>query len=79
MDFNTHKKYAKLDDGLDSGENRGVLVAETNEPSPTLVREMSEEDKLAKVIADSIVNKYPNVCKELSLEIQKQPMKHRIR
>lgn len=57
MDFNTHKKYAKLDDGVDSGENRGVLVAETSESNPTLVREMSEEDKLAKVIADSIVNK----------------------
>ena len=79
MDFNTHKKYAKLDDGLDNGENRGVLVAETSEPNPALVREMSEEDKLAKVIADSIVNKYPNTCKESSLEIQKQPMKHRIR
>lgn len=57
MDFNTHKKYAKLDDGIDNGENRGVLVAETMESSSTPVREMSEEDKLAKVIADSIVNK----------------------
>lgn len=57
MDFNTHKKYAKLDDGIDNGENRGVLVAETMESASTPVREMSEEDKLAKVIADSIVNK----------------------
>ena len=55
MDFNTHKKYAKLDDGVEDSANRGVLVSN---PKDSEVREVTEEEKLAKVITDALLNKW---------------------
>lgn len=65
MDFNTHKKYAKLDDGIDDSKNMGVIVST---PEPEIVKqeeEMDEADKLAKLITDALLNKYmfPNKIK----------------
>lgn len=57
MDFNTHKRYAKLDDGVEDTENRGVLVQDSAMPE---VKVSSEEDRLAKIIADTVLNSY--VC-----------------
>lgn len=54
MDFNTHKKYAKLDDGVEDSANRGVVVSN---PKDSEVREVTEEEKLAKVITDALLNK----------------------
>ena len=51
MDFNTHKKYAKLDDGVEDTSNQGLVV------STPEVKPMDEADKLAKIIADSLLNK----------------------
>ena len=55
MDFNTHKKYAKLDDGVEDSANRGVVVSN---PKDSEVREVTEEEKLAKVITDALLNKW---------------------
>ena len=57
MDFNTHKKYAKLDDGEENTQNMGVVVTDT--PSKIVQPEdtMDEADKLAKVIADALLKK----------------------
>lgn len=52
MDFNTHKKYAKLDDGVETTTNQGLVVSSTPEIKP-----VDEADKLAKIIADSLLNK----------------------
>ena len=54
MDFNTHKKYGKLDDGVEDSANRGVVVSN---PKDSEVREVTEEEKLAKVITDALLNK----------------------
>lgn len=53
MDFNTHKKYAKLDDGVETTTNQGLVVSSTPEVKPV----DEEADKLAKIIADSLLNK----------------------
>ena len=37
MDFNTHKKYAKLDDGIDDSKNMGVVVM--NQEPKTIEKE----------------------------------------
>lgn len=55
MDFNTHKRYAKLDDGVEDTANKGVLVQDS--PTPE-VKVASEEEKLAKIIADTVLNAY---------------------
>ena len=60
MDFNTHKKYAKLDDGVEDSANRGVVVSN---PTDSDVREITEEEKLAKVIADALLNKWVWIMK----------------
>lgn len=51
MDFNTHKKYAKLDDGVAETSSQGLVV------SPPEVKPVDEADRLAKIIADSLLNK----------------------
>lgn len=57
MDFNTHKKYAKLDDGVDDRQNMGVVVSDTPAPIVKEEKEMDEAEKLAKVISDALLNK----------------------
>lgn len=52
MDFNTHKKFAKLDDGTEDPSTRSVVV------SAPEVREMDEADKLAKIISDTLLSKW---------------------
>lgn len=54
MDFNTHKKYAKLDDGINDSANMGVLISDKKDSE---VREVTEEEKLTKVITDALLNK----------------------
>ena len=56
MDFNTHKKFAKLDDGVDDTANKGVIVSDST-PDMKQQKEFSEEDKLAKVISDALLHK----------------------
>ena len=56
MDFNTHKKFAKLDDGISDPSTQGVMVTEPKQPEVREVEELDEEDKLAKIIADTILN-----------------------
>lgn len=56
MDFNTHKKFAKLDDGVDDTANKGVIVSDST-PDIKQQKELSEEDKLAKVISDALLHK----------------------
>ena len=50
MDFNTHKKYAKLDDGEDTTQNMGVVVSDTSSRIVQPEETMDESDKLAKII-----------------------------
>lgn len=58
MDFNTHKKYAKLDDGIDDSKNMGVVVMNQEPKTTEKEKEMDEADKLAKIISDALLNKY---------------------
>lgn len=51
MDFNTHKKFARLDDGTEDPSTKSVVV-----PAPE-VREIDEADKLAKIISDTLLSK----------------------
>ena len=51
MDFNTHKKYAKLDEGVQETSNQGSIVTTPE------VKQVDEAEKLAKIIADSLLNK----------------------
>ena len=63
MDFNTHKKYAKIDDGVNDSQNMGVLISN---PDPDIVKqekEMDEADKLAKIISDALLNKYQSTLR----------------
>lgn len=57
MDFNTHKKYAKLDDGEDTTQNMGVVVSDTSSKIVQPEETMDESDKLAKIIADTLLKK----------------------
>lgn len=57
MDFNTHKKYAKLDDGEETTQNMGVIVSDTSSKIVQSEETMDEADKLAKVIADALLKK----------------------
>ena len=58
MDFNTHKKYAKLDDGMEDTKNMGVVVSDKQHEIPIQQKkEMDEADKLAKLITDTLLNK----------------------
>lgn len=66
MDFNTHKRYAKLDDGVEDTVNKGVLVQDS--PTPE-VKVASEEEKLAKNHRpDTVLNAYslslPFLCRK---------------
>ena len=54
MDFNTHKKYAKLDDGEETTQNMGVIVSDT---SSKIVQSEETMDEAAKVIADALLKK----------------------
>ena len=56
IDFNTHKKFAKLDDGVDDTANKGVIVSDST-PGITQQKELSEEDKLTKVISDALLHR----------------------
>ena len=51
MDFNTHKKFVRLDDGTEDPSTKSVVV-----PAPE-VREIDEADKLAKIISDTLLSK----------------------
>ena len=51
MDFNTHKKFARLDDGTEDPSTKSVVV-----PAPE-VREIDEADKLEKIISDTLLSK----------------------
>lgn len=80
MDFNTHKRYAKLDDGVEDTENKGVLVQDSVAPE---VKVSSEEDKLAKIIADTVLNAYaipayPNRRKKENPSETPDQMKERV-
>ena len=56
IDFQTHKKFAKLDDGAEDEPKREVAIAT---PKPEVKEEqLSEEDKLAKVISDALLHKF---------------------
>ena len=56
MDFQTHKKFAKLDDGAEEEPKREVAITT---PKPEVKEEeLSEEDKLTKVISDALLHKY---------------------
>lgn len=77
MDFNTHKKYAKLDDGIDDRHNMGVVVSDTSIPIVKEETKMDEVEKLAKVISDALLNKWDCQCfYYYSLEMKKHRMKH---
>ena len=43
MDFNTHKKFAKLDDGVDDTANKGEVVYDST-PHIKQQKEFSEEE-----------------------------------
>ena len=57
MDFNTHKKYAKLDDAEETTQNMGVVVSDTSSKIVQPEETMDESDKLAKIIADTLLKK----------------------
>lgn len=80
MDFNTHKKYAKLDDGVDDRQNMGVVVSDTPASIVKEEKEMDEAEKLAKVISDALLNKQDCYGFHLyPLEVKKHRMKHLIK
>lgn len=56
MDFQTHKKFAILDDGAEDEPKREVAL--TTPKTEVKEEVLSEEDKLAKVISDALLHKY---------------------
>ncbi|KAK8831246.1 hypothetical protein WA577_003416 [Blastocystis sp. JDR] len=70
MDFQTHKKFAKLDDGAEDEPKREVAL--TTPKTEVKEEVLSEEDKLAKVISDALLHKDENHSHETPDEMKER-------